>query len=98
MSTTPPENKLQSARQKISAMLHDPENPLAGVFEKAEKTLKLKREYLFIGLLVVLVVFICVFVRRVCSSNCFIPDNWTWYRAAGQLNWICLPSLQIVSV
>ena len=49
MATKPPENKLQSARQKISDMLHDPENPLAGVFEQAEKTLRLKREYLFIG-------------------------------------------------
>ncbi|XP_003382355.1 PREDICTED: receptor expression-enhancing protein 5-like [Amphimedon queenslandica] len=60
MSTTPPENKLQSARQRISDMLHDPENPLAGIFEKAEKTLRLKREWLFFGFVVLIILYLII--------------------------------------
>ena len=39
----------KSTKEKIKQMLHDPENPLAGVFDFIEKKAKIPREYVFIG-------------------------------------------------
>ncbi len=39
----------QSTKDKIKQMLHDPENPLAGVFNTIEQKAKVPREFVFIG-------------------------------------------------
>ena len=39
----------QSTKEKIKQMLHDPENPLAGLFNTIEQKAKVPREYVFIG-------------------------------------------------
>ena len=48
-STPPPQNQVQKAKQKLHQMLHDPENPLAGIFDTVEQKAKIKREYLFLS-------------------------------------------------
>jgi receptor expression-enhancing protein 5/6 len=54
------EVQVQSAKERISKMLHDPENPLNGIFEQVEKTLKLKREYFALIIVALLMVYLII--------------------------------------
>ncbi len=43
------EDANMSTKEKIKQMLHDPENPLNGVFNAIEQKVKIPREYVFLG-------------------------------------------------
>lgn len=59
MSTTG-ENKLQSTRQKLKDMLNDPENPLSGIFDKIEKTTRIPREYIAVGIVIIILIYLVI--------------------------------------